>query len=67
MLIELDKKGLITLINGTSIGYELMDNPKVKWCGSYRGGFYDDWKWDVSKLTQLTEEQLYELYKIVKS
>ncbi len=66
MILDLNKNEIICLIKGTSISYAQMDIPKIKWCGNYRGGFHDDWQWDVSKLKELTEEQLMDLYKIIK-
>ena len=62
MLVELDKKGLIRLVKGTSPYYSIFEDVLVKRCGRYSGGFNDAWSWDESELNKLSEKELFELY-----
>ena len=59
MNVELSKFDLIHLVKGTEPDYSLFD-----YCDKL--GYYKDstgWKWYDSKLNELTEEQLLDLYK----
>ena len=68
MKIKIDKLDLINLVKGVGMpDYELMDHPMISRLGRYYGGFSDDWSWDYSALRECTEEQLYEIYKLLKS
>ena len=64
MKIELDKTDLINLVNGVVPGYDLFDNPTVKKCGRYNAS-YGTWSWN-SELDNLSEVELYDLYKLCK-
>lgn len=66
MILDLNKDEIISLIKGSSISYKQMDIPKIKWCGNYMGGFVDEWRWNDERLRELTEDQLMELYKLIK-
>lgn len=66
MNIDLSKKDLVNLVKGQSPYYNVMNNPLVKQCGNYVGGFYDKWNWHSTELEKLTEEQLYQLYTLCK-
>lgn len=61
--IELDKKGFISLVNGTSPNYDAMEHPLVKGKGSYNGS-HDRWDWHSYELEKLNTEELYQLYSI---
>ena len=67
MLLELDKKDLKNLVLGTSPYYSVFDEPLVKRCGTFCGGFVERWDWRESALDELTEKELYELYLICKN
>lgn len=67
MNVALNKKALVSLVNGTSPNYDIFDNPLVKKTGRYIGGFHDKWDWDRTILESLTEEKLFELYTLCES
>jgi hypothetical protein len=67
MTIELNKNDLISLVKGVSPSYAAMQHHTISPLGSYTGGFHDKWYWHTYKLEELTEEQLYNLYKFLKS
>jgi len=62
MNVELSKKDLSALVKGTSPNYDIMENDIVKKCGSYTGGFCDEWNWNYGFEKTMTEEELYQLY-----
>ena len=66
MLIELDRKDLISLVKGTSPYYSIFENPLVKQCGSYCGGMCDEWSWTSVYLEELSDKELFELYALCK-
>ena len=45
MKVELDRKGIISLLRGTTPPYSVM-NKIPKELGSYTGGFVDKWNWN---------------------
>lgn len=67
MLVELNKKDIISLLMGSKPNYSVMDKiPKE--LGQYVGGFVDDWKWNyISENVPYTEEYLYNLYVMCKN
>lgn len=65
MKVDLDRKDLIALVKGTSPNYSEFNNPLVKANGSYCGGFVERWDWSLT--SDITDSQLYELYKICKA
>lgn len=63
MKIELDREGLKTLVKGSEPDYDEFLNPLVKKAGhSY---FYRRTYWN--NLSDLTDEELYELYQICRN
>jgi len=66
MKIDLDKKGLIDLVKGTSPHYDLFENSIVKLCGTFNGSS-GTWSWNEYELEKLNERQLYDLYKSCRS
>lgn len=67
ILINLDKGDLVTLVLGSSPYYSVFEEPLIKKCGSFTGGFVEKWSWSRSTLEQLTEEELYQIYIICKN
>lgn len=65
MKIELDRKGLETLIAGNSPNYNEFDNPLVKKAGHIYSDQYGKTSW--SSLSKLTDKELYELYLICRN
>ncbi|MCG8786489.1 hypothetical protein G1K66_12910 [Tenacibaculum finnmarkense] len=65
MNINLDKKGLITLVNGSYPHYNEFDNLLVKKAGHSYSDQYGRTDW--SKLNSLTEDELYRLYLICRN
>jgi hypothetical protein len=64
MLIDLDRKGLVSLIKGTDVNYNKYDNPLVKKGGHSYSDQYGRTSW--SNLENLTEAELYTLYLICR-
>jgi len=62
MIVELDRNGLLSLVNGTEPGYGAFEHPLIKKCGVYMGGLGDHWEW--FDLEDLTDEELFEIYNI---
>ena len=58
---------LVDAIMGTSLySLDLMNNPLVKKCGTFTGGFCERWDWDRSKIEALEGYEIVELYRILK-
>ena len=62
----MNKELLIDAIKGTTPSYTIMDHPLIKPLGEYRGGFSDSWHWNNSVLKTKTEQELIEIYTIIK-
>lgn len=67
MNVELDRKGIISLLRGTTPPYSVMDKiPKE--LGSYVGGFVDSWQWNyIGENVPYSDEYLFNLYLICKN
>lgn len=65
MIVDLSKKDLIHLFCGIWPSYKDMGRIASQGLGHYSGGFNDEWSWHVRDLNNLTEEELYNLYKSV--
>lgn len=66
MLVELDKKDIISLLKGVSPGFSVM-NKIPRDLGSYIGGMCDRWEWNyIPEDTSYTEEYLYNIYLMCK-
>lgn len=63
MVLKLDKKDLITLVQGNEPSFELISKYEKSGLGSYNGS-YGTWSW--SSLKELTEEQLYSMHLEMK-
>ena len=67
MQLNLDKEDLRNMIKGCRPNYSVMENPIVKKCGHYVGGFNDEWSWNYNFGNDFSEEELYNLYMICKN
>lgn len=65
MIVELDRKGLITLASGSTPHYDEFNNPLVKKAGHYYCDQYGRTMWE--KINDLTDEELYQLYLICRN
>lgn len=63
MIVYLDKADLISLVNGKSPDFTVMDYPLI----SARGHYTDAYGWRWHSLEELTEEQLLEVYNMCKN
>ena len=67
MKVELDRKGIISLLRGTTPPYSVM-NKIPKELGYYIGGFVDSWHWnDISENVSYSDEYLFILYLMCKN
>lgn len=68
MKVELDKAEIYGLLESLCPPYEWMDKYSEKGYGYYVGGFNDNWYWDISeeKLKDISEEDLYQEYVILR-
>ena len=64
MQLDLDKDDLISLVEGSSPDYSVMEHRLVKKHGNFNGS-YGNWSWN-SSLGICTEQELLEIYKISK-
>lgn len=62
MKVELDRKGIISLLRGIEPPYSVMDKiPKE--LGYYIGGFVNKWNWNyIDENTPYSDEYLFNLY-----
>lgn len=63
MLVELNKRDFTNLLKGTTPHVSIFGNTFLSEYGKWDGGILGKWVWS-HKLTDLTEEELYELYKL---
>lgn len=61
MKIDLDKKGLMTLVEGSTPNYKLFEHPLIEPNGRYNGS-YGTWTWN--SLGSLTEQELFTIYEL---
>jgi len=64
---SLDKTDLISLVRGAMPHHNEFNNPIVKQCGSWSDGTTEGWKWYSPSLHELSESDLYNLYKLCKN
>lgn len=64
MKVELDRKDLEALVKGYGVGYSYFSHPLVKIAGHSYSEQYGRTNW--YSLDRLTDDGLYELYKICK-
>lgn len=64
MNIELDRKGLESLVKGSELHYDAFGNPLVKKAGHEYSGQSGRTSW--GNLSALTDEELYALYLICR-
>ena len=65
MNIELDRKGLEILVNGSQPHYNEFENPLVKKAGHDYSDQYGRTSWN--SLNKLTDDELYKLYLICRN
>jgi hypothetical protein len=67
MTVELDRKGIICLLRGTTPPYSVM-NKIPKELGSYIGGFVDSWHWNyIDENISYSDEYLFNLYLMCRN
>ena len=68
MTVELDRWDLIRLLTSINPDYEFINDLKNLGFGTYIGGFNDRWDWKPNKIydSNLSDEEIYELYKKLK-
>lgn len=64
--LDLDKKDVIALVKGSHVPYELMKTPIFKQIGNYSGGFNDHWSWSDIGLNNLSIDELFKVYQLLK-
>lgn len=65
MMVDVDRYGLEALVRGSFCPYSVMDDPTVKRCGYYVGGFHDKWEWN--SLDKLSDDELIYVYNLCKA
>ena len=63
MILELTKDNLIKLVKGSKPKSNLMGEYSKLEYGNYIGGFVDEWTWYEWVLEELSEEELYKIFK----
>ena len=66
MTIDATKQDLTSMVLGMPPNYSVMEHELVKPHGRWIGGHVDEWSWDGNSLDELTEEQLWDLYRICR-
>lgn len=61
MLVDLDKKGLISLVCGCEPSYEQMEHRMCKDNGTFSGS-YGRWDWNWDAFQNNTEDEIYAFY-----
>lgn len=67
MQLDLDKDDLVSLVNGTTPYYTVMNHPIVRRYGEYYGGHTEVWSWHKERLKECSEEELLYIYQICKA
>ena len=66
MIVDLDRKDIISLMKGISPNYDVMGEiPKD--LGYYSGGFSDQWKWNYFVPDKYSNKELFSIYLICKN
>ena len=66
MIVDLDRKDIISLLTGSQPNYSVIDKIPEEF-GYYVGGF-NIWRWnDISENVSYSDEQLYDLYLMCKN
>jgi hypothetical protein len=60
MIVDLDKEGLVDLLQGVGPNYHIMSLPFIESMGAFSEN--NGWQWDNHKLYRLSESGLYDLY-----
>ena len=66
MIVDLDRKDIISLLTGSQPNYSVVDKIPEEF-GYYVSGF-NIWRWnDISENVSYSDEQLYDLYLMCKN
>lgn len=65
MIVDLDRKDIISLLKGTSPDFSVM-HLIPKDLGYYCGGFVDKWSWNYYVPDKYSDKELYDFYLICK-
>lgn len=65
MMMDLDRKDLISLAKGTTPNYDVMDKKGIKENGSYNASC-GSWSWNYLAFNNLTDEEIIEVYMTCK-
>ena len=66
MIVDLDRKDIISLLTGSQPNYSVIDKTPEEF-GYYVDGF-NIWRWnDISENVSYSDEQLYDLYLMCKN
>lgn len=63
MFCELNKESLISLVTSINPIYDLIPKYQFLNLGKYTSGLGDHWEWNKSILNEISEENLWEIYK----
>ena len=68
MTIEVNRKELVRLLTTLNPDYSDMDKLKKLGFGRYIGGFCEKWEWEFDNMYDsiLSDEEIYDLYKLIK-
>jgi len=66
MILDLDKKDLISLVKGISPYDSVWNNPLINENGDYSAS-YSNWDWNYGTFENCSEEKIYEIYMICKN
>lgn len=67
MIVDLDRKDIISLLTGIKPNHSVMDKIPEE-LGYYVGVFVNDWRWNyISENVPYSDEQLYDLYLMCKN
>lgn len=67
MIVKLDKDDLVCLLESKCVPYEEIEEYENKGLGHYVGGFHDKWVWNTERLKELSEQQLFSIYRSLKN
>jgi hypothetical protein len=64
--LTVDREDIERMVLGISPAYIAFDHELVKKCGSFCGGFVEEWRWSRSEIEKLTPDELVKLYLVCK-
>jgi hypothetical protein len=66
MKLNCDREDIENMVYGISPAYIAFDHELVKKCGSFCGGFVEEWSWNKSEIRMLSLDELVKLYLVCK-